>query len=210
MSRESQLERRAITDSLIELALRDGYSNVSLDAVIERSGQGAEAFARQFKDLEDCYTVLLERYRAEFLQRVLAAFAGPQTWRDQIRAVAWAMQEFFVEDYDRARMMVVELHAAGPRPQLIRDQGMDMMIELIDQGRNELDHPDSISRTTAEAVAGAIYAQIHMLVKGGRFTESASFVPRLLYTVFSPYLGNQVALAEMQRPPVPDGTALYF
>lgn len=136
----------------------------------------------------------------ELLARVAQAYAAEETWSDQLRAVAYEMLRFLSEDPERTRAMTVDVLSAGERAQLIRDQGMQALVELIDQGRQELDDPDSMSRTTAEGIAGAIYNRIHVAVAAGRFDALEPMVPELMYNAVLPYLGTEAAMRELSMP----------
>lgn len=194
-------ERAGIIGAFIDLCFERGYLELTPELVAGRAGVEIEAFGRHFADLEDCFCQLLEEMRAELLAFVATAFAGEQTWRDQIRAVAYAMLRFWRADAKRARLMLVEVHSAGVRAQLIRDEGMQEMIVLIDLGRQELGDPESVPRATAEALAGTVYGRMSQAIKEGAVDFGASMIPELMYTVVLPYLGPEAAAEELDIPP---------
>lgn len=176
-----------------------GYAEVSLAAVLRRAGVGEGEFHRHFADLEDCFCAVVQRGTDELLARAGVAFAARQGWRDQLRAVAYAMRDFLQEDPARARVMVVESPTACERSLAIRQQGMAGLAALIDLGRGELDDPDSVPSTTAELTAGAIYNRIHAAVEDGSPLEDA-MVRELMVAAVRPYLGADAALAELDAP----------
>lgn len=137
----------------------------------------------------------------ELLSRVALVFTGHEEWRDRLRAVAYEMLRFLCEDHERARRMTVDVLSAGDRAQLIRDQGMQALIELIDQGRQELSNPDSMTRAIAEGIGGAIYHRMHIAVAADRFDLLESMVPELMYNAVLPYLGTEAAMEELAIPP---------
>jgi hypothetical protein len=143
----------------------------------------------------------------ELLARVAVAYQEEDRWRDRLRAVAYTMLRFLQEDPIRARAMTVEVLSAGDRAQLIRDAGMQALIELIDHGRQELDDPDSMSRATAEAIGGAIYNRMHVAVEDGKLEHEQDYlehmVPELMYIAVLPYLGTEAAMEELHIPPPP-------
>jgi AcrR family transcriptional regulator len=137
----------------------------------------------------------------ELLERVVQAYAGEESWRDRLRAVAYEMLRFLREDHERARVMTVDVLSAGERAQLIRDQGMQGLIELIDQGRQELPDPDSMTRATAEGIGGAIYRRMRLAIAAGDFDALDRMVPELMYGAVLPYLGAEAAEEELTKPP---------
>jgi hypothetical protein len=139
----------------------------------------------------------------ELLGRVTVVFATEDEWVDGLRAAAHEIARFLQEDPRRARMMTIEVLSAGQQAQAIRDGGMSALIGLVDQGRAELDDPDSMTRATAEGIGGAIYNRVHLEIAAGRCDQLVSMVPELMYSAVLPYLGTEAAMAELQMPPPP-------
>ena len=154
-------------------------------------------------DQEDRLCEEIQEGTNELLTRVALAFTAEDAWVDQLRAVAYEMLRFLQEDPRRAHTMTVEVLSAGPRARAIRDGGMQALIELIDQGRGEMDAPGSMTRATAEGLGGAIYKRIHTEVAAGRCAELSALVPGLMYNAVLPYLGTEAAMRELAIPPPP-------
>jgi AcrR family transcriptional regulator len=197
-------DRDRIGRALVDLCFEHGYRDTTLPMLLERAGVDQRAFERHFSDLEDCFCVTLEAVRNEYFSRIGAAFAAQGIWRNQLRATAYASLRFLREDLPRARFLRVEVMYAGARAQLIRDQGMDVLCELIDRGRAELDDPDSVPRSTAESLAGGIYQRTHTAVERDDPQLWARLVPEFMYTLVLPYLGSEAALEELSIPPPDD------
>jgi AcrR family transcriptional regulator len=195
---ESQYDR--ICAALIAVTVEDGYRNTTPSMVARRAGLTEKDFYSDFKDVEDCLCEVLRTGTEELMLRVLAAYGSKSVWRDRLRAVAYALLEFLEDDPKRARVMTVEVLSAGDRAQLIRDQGMQGLIELIDQGRQELPDPESLTRATAEAVGGSIYNRIHVAIEQGQLDagDAGELVPPLMYNAVLPYLGAEAAMEELR------------
>jgi len=198
---QPEVERQQLLDALVEVSIRGGYRNATVASVVERAGMTEEAFHRHFSDLEDCFAEYLFEGRQVFFTEVGTAMVGIEEWREQIRAAGYAMLRFWRADERRARMMLIEVLSAGPRAQLIRDEGMELMFDLIDQGRSAMRDPEMLTRTTAEAIGGAIFNQMHLALERGELDRGEQLIPQLMYTVVLPYLGTEVALEELERPP---------
>ena len=171
--------------------------------VLDRAKVDRQTFERNFADLQECFVDVLAELSEQFLRAVAEAYSSESRWRSQIRAVAYAMLEFLIEDAYRARILFVESPFGGDRAQLIRDQGLEAMYELIDRGRLQLADPDRVSRATAEAIGGTIFNRIHTAIGQGDLEVGTAMVPELMYTVVLPYLGVEAALEELSIPPPP-------
>lgn len=202
---QPEVERQRILDALVEVSVREGYRNATVRAVVEQAEMSEETFHRHFSDLEDCFAAYLFEARQAFFTEVGTAMVGIEEWREQIRAAGYGMLRFWRADERRARMMLIEVLSAGPRAQLIRDEGMALMIDLIDQGRSAMRNPEMLSRTTAEAIAGAVFNQMHLALERGELERGEELIPQLMYTVVLPYLGTEAALEELERPPRGNG-----
>jgi AcrR family transcriptional regulator len=194
-------ERARIVEALVDLVARLGYEQTTLAMVLERAGVEEQVFHRYFVDVEDCFCEVLEEMNGELARRSLVAFEGKQGWLNQMRAMGYAIFDFLTEDPRRARLLYVDMLSLGDRAQIIRDESLSSFIELVDRGRQELDDPDSVSRATAEGVAGAVYYRIHATVVQNKLDGLSDLVPQLMYLAVLPYVGTAAALTELHRSP---------
>lgn len=135
---------------------------------------------------------------AELFRRLGAAVATEEEWASQLRAVAYALRDFLREDEPRARAMMLEAPHGSAETREIRQRGIEGLVALIDQGRQELEDPEAIPRSAAEIAAGAIYNRIHIGVEAGPSSLDDEMVRELMYTAVMPYLGIEAALAELE------------
>lgn len=195
--------------ALLELCEERGHAGLTAAEIRRRAGISEAEFGALYEDAEDAFCTVLEAMRDEFVAAVAAAVAPQPSWRAQMRAAAYAMLEFWVADPPRARYMLVEAFSAGERASLIRDQGMEAMIALVDVGRRDPEAPASLTRATAEALAGTIYTQMQRIVIEERGPEEyRQIVPELMHTLVLPYLGPEIAAEELATegpPPPPAG-----
>jgi hypothetical protein len=136
---------------------------------------------------------------AQLLIRVGSAFAAEQAWVDGLRAVAYELRDFLIEDPVRARAMVLEAPFGTPETRAVRDSGAAALAALIDLGRKELTDADSLPSAISEITAGAIFNRIHVAVESGDPLDD-QIVRELMYSAAMPYLGVEAALAELEAP----------
>jgi AcrR family transcriptional regulator len=194
--------RERIAAAMVELVAEHGFSATRIDAVCARAGVGTAEFERRFADKEDCFLSLHDEIGSELCARVTAAYEGVGAWHDRIWAAGWAAIRFLQEDVERARFFVVEVNGAGSAAQARRDRIMQSFADLIDAGREELKDPASVSRATAEIVAGAIYGTVLTKIENGSIERGADFLPELVYMAVMPYLGSRAAEDELLVQPL--------
>lgn len=132
------------------------------------------------------------------MREMLEAFNSQQDWPDRLRAVACEIVENLRHDPNRASF-AVEVLSAGDAARARRDMTMRVIASLIDAGRNEMDDPEAVPHTTAEALAGSAYGQVYAKVVRGEADELPTLVPQLMSAAVMPYLGVEAGLAELAR-----------
>jgi AcrR family transcriptional regulator len=132
------------------------------------------------------------------MREMLEAFNSQEEWPDRLRAVACEIVDNLRHDPNRASF-AVEVLSAGDAARARRDMTMRVIASLIDAGRNEMDDPESVPHTTAEALAGSAYGQVYAKVVRGEADELPALVPQLMSAAVMPYLGVEAGLAELAR-----------
>jgi AcrR family transcriptional regulator len=196
---QSEAERQKIHEALVELSLELGFRRVTLRQLIDRAGVGRSTFKRHFADLDDCFAVYIRDAYDAFLAEV--EIDPADDWRGRLRTVTYALVRFWRFDEARARMLLVEALSAEPLGRLVRDQVVETTVDLIDQGRLLMDDSALLSRVTAEAMAGALFNQMHLALEGGKLDEDLA--RELMYCVVLPYMGPAAAAEELSIPTPP-------
>jgi AcrR family transcriptional regulator len=196
--RAASPERERIVEALIEIAAERGYAETTIEMILERADLDRPAFDRHFRGKYDCFLSAWQEMNEGCMQEMLAAYNSQDEWPDRLRAVACEIVERLCNHPGRASF-AVEVLAAGDAARARRDMTMRVIASLIDAGRNEMDDPESIPHTTAEALAGSAYGQVYAKVVRGQADELPDLVPQLMSAAVMPYLGIDAGLAELGR-----------
>jgi AcrR family transcriptional regulator len=198
-------ERERIREATIDVVLECGNDGASVEAVTDRAEVDRATFDRHFEGLQDCVLEACWAHTNEFTVLVRAAFDREGSWRDSLRAAAYAAARYLRDNPRIVRFGTLQLFQAGAMAQAARESHLHQMVDLIDAGRQELDDPDSIGRNVAEGVFGSIYELVVKEMQSGRGARSAEeFVPELMYIAVRPYLGHEAARDELSIPPPPE------
>ncbi len=205
--RTGSSERAEIVAALIEIAAERGYGETTIESILERAGLDRPAFDRHFRGKYDCFLSAWQDLNEECLTTMVRAYESREEWPDRLRAVAYQVIEGLSHDPSRASFGV-EVLAAGDAARARRDMTMRVIASLIDAGRQEMDDPEAVPHTTAEALAGSAYGQIYSRVVRGDVDQLPALVPQLMSAAVMPYLGIEAAMAELSRDSgVPEGYA---
>jgi AcrR family transcriptional regulator len=200
-------DRARLRGALLDLSLRRGYPDFDLETLLERAEVDIDGFHAHFTDLEDCFCTILAEIYEEFFAYAQQCVAGIDGWRDRIRATAYAMLRFLSRDERVARLGAVDADRAGERARLLFVETFERLVDLIDEGRDETEDPDSFTRATAVGVGGVIFARVQKAVASGELDLGEEELPQLMYAAVFPYLGAAAAEEELHIPPPPDPSA---
>jgi AcrR family transcriptional regulator len=206
MSSSADIDRLRL--ALVEEVVELGYENATVEGIVERAGLDREDFDRHFSDLEEATLRFYWDHTDDFTERVQAAFDGEDRWRDGLRAAAYTAAHYIRENPKIVSFGTIEMFKAGLMAQAQRESHLQLMVDLIDGGRTELDDPDSMSRSVALGVFGSIYEVLVREQQAGKGTRNAlEFVPELMFIAVRPYLGHEAAREELTIPAPPELTA---
>jgi AcrR family transcriptional regulator len=200
--RAASPERARIVEALIEIAAERGYAETSVEMILKRAGLDRPAFDRHFRGKYDCFLSVWQEMNERCMEEILSAYNSCEDWPDRLRAVAYEIARNLAVDRSRA-CFAVEVLAAGDAARARRDMTMRVIASLIDAGRNEMEDPESVPHTTAEALAGSAYGQVYAKVVRGQAEDLTQLVPQLVSAAVMPYLGIDAALAELARDSEP-------
>jgi AcrR family transcriptional regulator len=196
--RTGSSERAQIVDAVIEIAAERGYGETTIESIVERAGLDRPAFDRHFRGKYDCFISAWQDLNEECLETMVRAYESAEQWPDKLRAVADQIVRNLRDDPSRASFGV-EVLAAGDAARARRDMTMRVVAGLIDAGRNQMEDPEAVPHTTAEALAGSAYGQIYSRVVRGAVDELPALVPQLMSAAVMPYLGVEAAMDELRR-----------
>jgi AcrR family transcriptional regulator len=194
----SSSERARLIEALIEVAAERGYADTTIEMVYTRAGLDRPAFDRHFRGKYDSFLSAWQEMNEECMRSVMLAYESERDWPDRLRAVAGAVVGSLCNEPSRA-CFAVEVLAAGDAARARRDMTMRVIASLIDAGRREMDDPESVPHTTAEALAGSAYGQVYAKVVRGDTDDLPALVPQLMSAAVMPYLGVEAALEELGR-----------
>ena len=200
-------------DAMVRAACEKGAANVTVANVTQGAGVSRRTFYEIFDGSRACLQATTEQALTRAGERVLPAYETAsgdtqraQGWRGQIRAGLVALLEFFDEQPEMARLLIVEWLAAGPEGLERRRQVLERIASVVDEGRTltgagrEAKKSDGPPPLTAEGVVGAVLSILH-----GRLVRSTSerlleLTNPLMSMIVLPYLGAAAARRELERP----------
>jgi AcrR family transcriptional regulator len=175
-----------------------GYAETRVVDVIERAGVSRATFYDLFDDLEDCFLASYDHVTDRLLETTLAAFDDdPEAaWPKRIRAAMAALLELLAGWPEAARLVLVEVFAAGPAALRRREAFLRRLDPMIDSAPGR---PIGAPAAAPVAVFGSVREILFTEVVRGKASELPRRLPEVVYWITQPFVGPDAAAAERDR-----------
>jgi AcrR family transcriptional regulator len=208
---ENQRER--IFDSLAFVCAQHGYGEVTVQDITDHAGVSRRTFYDLFRDKEDCFLAAHDLVMDRLLRAVDVAYSnGDRPWTERMASALQAVIERFVAEPELARLVIVEVLAAGRVGLEHHDEALQRFAVFFEPAVAMLPAEMTDGERLTQAVIGGLYEALYMALVERQAREVRELVADLLYCVVVPYLGHQAALAAsaaervggLTRPPAAD------
>ena len=190
---ENQRER--IFDSLAFVCALRGYGEVTLQDITDHAGVSRRTFYDLFRDKEDCFLAAHDLIMDQLLRAVGAAYSeGDRPWTERMASALRAVIDRFGTEPEFARLVIVEVLAAGRVALEHRDEALRRFAVFWEPAIAMLPAEMTDGERLTQAVIGGLYEALYMAIVEGQTDQLPGLVPDLLYCVVVPYLGHEAAL----------------
>lgn len=204
LSRQFVLEnqRERILQAMVDTVAQRGYGQVAVADVIKAAGVSRRTFYENFKSKEDCFLLAYDVLISGLSAVAIDAYAAAADWTDGIRCALRATLATLSKDTALARVVLVEVLAAGPHALQRYAQVMHRILPILQLGRCESEHGSELPAKLAEEILGGVTQALYLRVLAGEQASLSDSLSELLYFTLVPFLGHERALAAafQERP----------
>jgi len=178
--------------ALTAVVAKEGYAASTVDEVLRRGQMSASTFYGYFEGKDEATAAAVDSAAARLLAAVLPAARRAEDWPRGVRAALGAYCNFLAARPALARLLVVEVHAAGPQAVERREVALAPLRELIDAGRRQPGAAE-VPEIAAEAIVGGILSLSERRLRSGGAEALPGLAPLLAYLALAPFLGAEEA-----------------
>jgi AcrR family transcriptional regulator len=190
-----------IAIAIVDVIIERGYEAARVEEAIERAGITREEFDRRFEGKEDCVLKTYEAYIAHFERTVQFAFDSQPAWPASLRAAAYAASEWMANNPNQMRFGAVEVLAAeSEMVRVRREEVARFCVDLVDAGRAVAPDPEAVPESAAMMAIGSILQMLTSRLERETEVDPVAATPDLMYIAVRPYLGEEIARAELTAP----------
>jgi AcrR family transcriptional regulator len=185
-----------ILRALVVLAAEQGYEKVTISQIVKRAAIAPSTFYANFRSKDEALMAALDSAGAQMVAAILPAFRRNPEWPLGVHAAFAALFGFLASRPALARLLLVEVYAAGPLALSHRGLTLRPLEVLFAEGRR---NSPAIPAAAVDALEGGIIALATRRV----LTEGPEAIPALTplctYLSLAPFIGPARAYAVADR-----------
>jgi AcrR family transcriptional regulator len=185
-----------------------GYSNTTVKQIVHSASMSPKTFYSNFRDKEDALMAAIDGAGAQTVAATLPAFHRNRNWPHGVRAAFGAFFNFLASRPALARLVMVEVYAAGSAAVSRREESLLPLDVLLEEGRGRSPEVPSIAR---EVIAGAVYSLAYRQIRDSGPESLPQLAPICTYLTLAPFIGAEEACAAANgdgRSRAPDRDAI--
>jgi AcrR family transcriptional regulator len=159
MSREDveRDQRLRLALGMAEAVRERGYVGTPVAEVLRRAGVSRKTFYRFHADKLDCYLAAFDLISAILVEELRGALEGPDDPVDRFEQALGAYLGLLADQQGYARLVLVEVHAAGPAAMARRAALQDLIVAALVE---LFGTDDEASRFACQTLVAAISAMV--------------------------------------------------
>jgi AcrR family transcriptional regulator len=200
-----EYQRVLLIAAMADVVHERGIEAATVAQIAERAGVSRRAFYDLFGTRDESFIAVLDLTIAGARARLADAYDEGEPWLDRVRSGLLALLAYLDERPQQARLCLCVL-GANPATLARRREVLDVLMEIVDEGRLESRAAQQLPSVTAEGVVGGMLAVIEARLKAQPAGGLLEFAGPLMSMLVLPYLGPVVARRELFRPMIaPEG-----
>ena len=168
----------------------EGYANTTVDQVVTSASMSATTFYANFKGKEDALMAAVDSAGAQMVAVTLPAFRREPDWPHGIRAGFTALFNYLASRPALARLVVIEVYAAGPEAMECRARALAPLEELLATGRKLSPQTPALA---TEMITGGVLTLAYRQIRDAGAETLTALVPICTYIALSPFIGAEEA-----------------
>jgi AcrR family transcriptional regulator len=187
--------RSAVMDAMVQLALEDGYTNITDAEIARAAAVSTEAFHREFASKEECLLAVVNEFAAEAHDAVRRATRNDTEWPEAVHKGVEALIGYCAAHPGLVKLSFVDLFDAG-NGMVGRVSGvLDGFIKVM---TDRIPEPQRAPSVAAEAIMGAIWAILSSYAPHDRLRYLPCLVDHLTFLILAPYIGPRPAVEAIE------------
>ncbi len=178
-------QRERLFKAMVEAVDERGFAATTISDLVTRAGVSRRSFYEHFHNKDECLLATYDTILARLIRRLDRADDPTREWSERIETFLRTLFDAAGDRPDAARLVCVEMGAAGPAGVQRWAQDAERLQRLLVDGFARAPGAGAIPEPVARAIVGAVRKILHSRVGGARSNralkgELLRIVPDLL------------------------------
>jgi AcrR family transcriptional regulator len=178
-------QRERLFKAMVECVDEHGYVATTISELVTRAGISRRSFYEHFRNKDECLLATYDTVIGRLVRRLEAAHDPDDEWSGQMETFIRTLFDAAGDRPDAARLVCVEMGAAGPVGVRRWADGAERLQRYIVEGFARAPGPGTVPDPVARAIVGAVRRILYTRVGSGRSNKSlradlAKLIPELL------------------------------
>lgn len=187
--------RSAVMDAMVQLALDEGYPNITDAEIARAAAVSTEAFHREFPNKQECLLAIVDEFAAEAHDAVLRATRNDEDWPDAVHKGVEALIGYCAAHPGLVKLSFIDLFDAGEG---MVERVSGLMDGFINVMTKRIPEPQRAPAVAAEAIMGAVWAILSSYAPHDRLRYLPCLVDHLSFLILAPYIGPRAAVEAIE------------
>ncbi|MFZ2113296.1 MAG: TetR/AcrR family transcriptional regulator, partial [Solirubrobacteraceae bacterium] len=165
-------QRERLYEATIKAVNERGFVATTISDLVAGAGVSRRSFYEHFENKEECLLATYDELVRRLTARIIAAYDPEDEWTQQIDAIVRALFEASSDRPDAARLISVEMGAAGPVGIQRWARDAEMLSAFFAAVFEQAPGEGSVPQPVARAIVGALRTILYSRVRRERSSRS--------------------------------------
>jgi AcrR family transcriptional regulator len=165
-------QRERLFEAIIEAVNEQGFTATTISDLVSRAGISRRSFYEHFQNKEECLLAAYDAIVKRLTRRLIAAADSAESWPERIEASIRELFEAAGDRPDLARLVCVEMGAAGPVGVQRWAQDAATLQRFITDGFAGAPGEGTVPDPVARAIVGALRRILYSRVRAERSSKA--------------------------------------
>ncbi len=186
-------QRRRAFDSLPALLAEHSYGALTVNHILQRIGMSSRTFYALFESKDGCLLTAYRFLAGQLEVKLDAAWQTEQSWPAKVRAAIATALAFAAEEPAAARLLAVEVQAAGRVARAAQAESIDRLAAKLREGRRLYPAAAGLNRSTETVIVAGLVSLIGNRLLAGQAERLPDCESELVGLALAPFVGAERA-----------------
>jgi AcrR family transcriptional regulator len=187
--------RSTVMDAMVQLALEEGYTNITDAEIARAAAVSTEAFHREFPSKQECLLAVVDEFAAEAHDAVMRATRGDEEWPEAVHKGVEALIAYCAAHPGLVQLSFIDLFEAGEGIAHRVSGLLDGFLSVMTEG---IPDPERAPAVAGEAIIGAAWAILASYAPHDRLRYLPCLVDHIAFLILAPYIGPRRAVESIE------------